>query len=47
MAERDEMKQELEYLQSQITQGDMKRTERENIENDIRSLEVVLAQFSD
>ena len=41
------MKKELEYLQTQIIQGDLKRTERENIENDIRSLEVVLAQFSD
>ena len=47
MAERDEMKKELEYLQTQIIQGDLKRTEKENIENDIRSLEVVLAQFSD
>ncbi len=47
LAERDEMRVELEYLQSQITQGDLKRTERETIENDIRSLEVILAQFSD
>ena len=47
MSERGEMKAELEYLNTQITQGDLKRTEKENIENDIRSLEVILAQFSD
>jgi small-conductance mechanosensitive channel len=47
MDERVNMRNQLEYLQAQLSQGDLKRIESETIENDIRSLEVILAQFSD
>jgi hypothetical protein len=45
--ERESMKEDLEYLQAQLAQGDLKRIERETIEADIRNLESLLAQFSD
>jgi small-conductance mechanosensitive channel len=45
--ERESMKEDLEYLQSQLSQGDLKRVEKETIESDIRNLESLLAQFSD
>ena len=45
--ERESMKEDLEYLQAQLSQGDLKRVERETIESDIRNLESLLAQFSE
>ena len=45
--ERESMREDLEYLQTQLSQGDLKRIERETIESDIRNLETLLAQFSD
>ena len=45
--ERDTARQELEELQSQLNDGDLKRAEREILETDIRALENLLAQFSE
>jgi small-conductance mechanosensitive channel len=45
--ERDSAKAQLEMLQTRLTEGDLKRAERETIENDIRALESMLAQFSE
>ena len=45
--ERDTAREELETLQERLTAGDMKRAEREIVENDIRALESLLAQFSE
>ena len=45
--ENESMKEDLEYLQAQLSQGDLKRVERETIESDIRNLESLLAQFSE
>jgi small-conductance mechanosensitive channel len=45
--ERDTARDELETLQERLSAGDMKRAEREIVENDIRALESLLAQFSE
>ena len=45
--ERDTAREELETLQERLSVGDMKRAEREIVENDIRALESLLAQFSE
>lgn len=45
--ERDSAREELELLQSRLDEGDLKRAEREILENDIRALESLLAQFSE
>ncbi len=45
--ERDTAREELETLQERLSAGDMKRAEREIVENDIRALESLLAQFSE
>jgi small-conductance mechanosensitive channel len=45
--ERDSAKIQLEMLQSRLEEGDMKRADREIIENDIRTLENMLAQFTE
>jgi len=45
--ERESAKVELENLQARLAEGDLKRTEREILENDIRALESMLAQFSE
>lgn len=45
--ERDTAREELETLQERLAAGDMKRAEREIVENDIRALESLLAQFSE
>jgi len=45
--ERDSARTELEALQARLSEGDLKKVERETIENDIRSLETLLAQFSE
>ena len=45
--ERDSAREELELLQSRLDEGDLKRAEREIMENDIRALESLLAQFSE
>ena len=45
--ERDSARIELETLQTRLSEGDLKKTERENLENDVRALEALLAQFSE
>jgi small-conductance mechanosensitive channel len=45
--ERDTAREELETLQERLSAGDMKRAEREIVENDVRALESLLAQFSE
>lgn len=45
--ERDSAKIELEALQARLEEGDLKRAERENLENDMRALESLLAQFTE
>ena len=45
--ERDTAREELETLQERLSAGGMKRAEREIVENDIRALESLLAQFSE
>ena len=45
--ERDSARAELETLQARLSEGDLKKVEREIIENDIRSLESLLAQFAE
>jgi len=45
--ERDSAREELELLQSRLDEGDLKKAEREILENDIRALESLLAQFSE
>jgi len=45
--ERESARIELDALQARLTEGDLKKVERETIENDIRSLETLLAQFSE
>ncbi len=45
--ERDSAKIQLEMLQSRLEEGDMKRADREIVENDIRTLENMLAQFTE
>lgn len=45
--ERDTAREELELLQERLSAGDMRRAEREIVENDVRALESLLAQFSE
>ena len=45
--ERDSARTELEMLQSRLAEGDLKKAEREVLENDIRALESLLAQFTE
>lgn len=45
--ERDSAKIELEALQARLEEGDLKRAEREILENDMRALESLLAQFTE
>ena len=45
--ERETAREELDLLQERLTSGDMKRAEREIVENDVRALESLLAQFSE
>jgi small-conductance mechanosensitive channel len=45
--ERETAREELELLQERLASGDMKRAEREIVENDVRALESLLAQFSE
>ena len=45
--ERDSARTELEMLQSRLAEGDLKKAEREILENDIRALESLLAQFTE
>jgi len=45
--ERDSARIELETLQTRLSEGDLKKAERENLENDVRALETLLAQFSE
>ena len=45
--ERDSARSELEVLQARLEEGDLKKAEREILENDVRALESLLAQFSE
>ncbi len=45
--ERDSARTELEVLQARLAEGDLKRAEREILENDIRALESLLSQFTE
>ena len=45
--ERESAKVELENLQARLAEGDLKRAEKEIIENDVRALESLLAQFAE
>jgi len=45
--ERDSARAELEVLQARLDEGDLKRAEREILENDMRALESLLAQFTE
>tara|TARA_B100000029_G_scaffold115832_1_gene108429 strand:+ start:4027 stop:5364 length:1338 start_codon:yes stop_codon:yes gene_type:complete len=45
--ERDSARAELELLQARLAEGDLKRAEREILENDIRALESLLSQFTE
>jgi small-conductance mechanosensitive channel len=45
--ERDAARTELEVLQARLEEGDLKKVEKENLENDVRALESLLAQFSE
>ena len=45
--ERDSARTELEALQARLEEGDLKRAEREILENDMRALESLLAQFTE
>ena len=45
--ERDSARTELEALRSRLEEGELKKSERELIENDIRALESMLSQFSE
>ena len=45
--ERDSARAELEVLQARLAEGDLKRAEREILENDIRALESLLSQFTE
>ena len=45
--ERDSARAELEVLQARLEEGDLKRAEREILENDMRALESLLAQFTE
>ena len=45
--ERDSARDELEVLQARLAEGDLKKAEREVLENDLRALESLLAQFTE
>ena len=45
--ERDSARGELEVLQARLAEGDLKKAEREVLENDLRALESLLAQFTE
>ena len=45
--ERDSAREELEVLQARLAEGDLKKAERELLENDLRALESLLAQFTE
>ena len=45
--ERDSARAELEVLKSRLAEGDVKKAEKEILENDVRALETLLAQFSE
>jgi len=45
--ERDSARTELEVLKARLEEGDIKKAERDILENDVRALETLLAQFSE
>ena len=45
--ERDSARTELELLQARLAEGDLRKVEKETLENDIRALETLLAQFTE
>ena len=45
--ERDSARTEMEVLQARLAEGDLKKAEREILENDVRALESLLAQFTE
>ena len=45
--EREAAKSELEVLQARLLEGDLKKAEKEVLENDVRALETLLAQFAE
>ena len=45
--ERDSARVEMEVLQARLAEGDLKNAEREVLENDLRALESLLAQFTE
>ena len=45
--ERDSARAELEVLKTSLAEGDVKKSEKEILENDVRALETLLAQFSE
>jgi small-conductance mechanosensitive channel len=45
--ERDSARTELDVLKARLEEGDIKKAEREILENDVRALEALLAQFSE
>ena len=45
--ERDAARTELEVLQARLAEGDLRKVEKETLENDIRALETLLAQFTE
>ena len=45
--ERDSARAELELLQARLAEGDLRKIEKETLENDIRALETLLAQFTE
>ena len=45
--ERDSARTELEVLKARLEEGDIKKAEKDILENDVRALETLLAQFSE
>ena len=45
--ERDSARAELDVLKARLEEGDIKKAERDILENDVRALETLLAQFSE
>jgi len=45
--ERDSARAQLDVLQARLAEGDLKKAEREILENDVRALESLLAQFTE
>lgn len=45
--ERDSARTEMDILQARLAEGDLKKAEREILENDVRALESLLAQFTE